>query len=606
MAETKAETERKKFQLSGLRTALKLVWQGAPRLTALSIFLTIAQSLPATLTLYLNKLIVDGVVFAAGAADKMAAGRDVLFLVLATGALTLLSDLLSEASDLVRDAQGEQVTNYISATVHSKAIAVDLEAYENPKYYDTLSRVQRDAAYRPNQVVRGLTGIAQSAVNLIAVAGLLISLHWLVAVLLFVVTLPGAWVQWKYSSRMYKWQRQRTPTERQVSYFNWMLAGDQTAKEIRLFNLGPLFVNRFIELREKMRKERLALALRGGAADFGVRAAATLAIYGAYAFLALRAVQGIITLGGLTMYYQAFQRGQGLLQGVFSGVVGLYDHSLYLSDLEEFLNLEQQIKEPKNPVPVPQPMTQGIAFENVSFKYPTGKNMILDDVSLIIKPGEVIAFVGENGAGKTTLTKLLCRLYDPTEGRITLDGVDLRDYSTTDLRREFSVIFQDYVKYQLTARENIQFGNPDLAPDEDRLIDAAERSGADRVIAGLPDQYDTVLGKWFEGGEELSIGQWQKIALARAFLRESQIIVLDEPTSAMDARAEYELFARFRELAAGRAAVLISHRFSTVRMADTIYVLEDGKIAESGSHTELMALGGAYAKLFEMQAQNYR
>jgi ATP-binding cassette subfamily B protein len=601
-----AEIERKKFQLSGLRTALRLVWRGAPGMTALSIFLSIAQSLPSTLTLYLNKLIVDGVIQAAMATDKIAAGQHILLLVLSTGGVMLLSDLLSEASDLVRDAQGEKVTNFISATVHSKAIAVDLEAYENPKYYDTLSRVQRDAAYRPNQVVRGLTAIIQSAVNLLAVAGLLASLHWGVALLLFLVTLPGAWVQWKFSSKMYRWQRQRTPTERQVSYFNWMLAGDQTAKEIRLFNLGPLFVNRFIELREKMRKERLAIAIRGSAADLGVRAAATLAIYGAYAFLALRAVQGIISIGGLTMYYQAFQRGQGLLQGVFSGIVGLYDHSLYLSDLEEFLNLEQQVKDPARPVPVPNLMAQGICFEDVSFKYPTGKDMILENVSLTIRPGEIVAFVGENGAGKTTLTKLLCRLYDPTEGRITLDGHDLREFSTADLRRQFSVIFQDYVKYQLTARENIQFGNPDLELDEDRLIDAAERSGADRVIDTLPDRYDTVLGKWFEGGEELSIGQWQKIALARAFLRESQIIVLDEPTSAMDARAEYELFARFRELAAGRAAVLISHRFSTVRMADTIFVLEDGKIAESGSHQSLMELGGAYARLFEMQAQNYR
>jgi ATP-binding cassette subfamily B protein len=597
---------RKVSKMAGLKTALRLVWQGAPRLTAVSIALTILQSLPSTLTLYLNKLIIDAVVTGVRSADKIAAGRHVLLLIAATGVAMLLSDLLSEIGDLVRDAQSERVTNYISTTVHSKAITVDLEAYENPKYYDTLSRVQRDAAFRPNQVIRSLTQIAQNSVNLLAVAGLLLSLHWAVALLLFVVTIPGAFVQYRFSTGMYRWQRKRTPTERQVSYFNWMLAGDQTAKEIRLFNLGPLFLERFITLREQMRRERLALALRNAGAEFGVRAIATLAVYGAYAFLALRAVGGLLTLGGLTMYYQAFQRGQGQLQSIFSSLVGLYEHNLYLADLEEFLTLEHHVKEPEHPRPVPRPMGEGVAFENVSFRYPTSEETILEDISLTIQPGEIVAFVGENGAGKTTLIKLLCRLYDPTEGMVSLDGIDLKEFETAALRREISVIFQDYVKYQLTARENIQFGNADLPPDEERLVEAAKHSGADAVISGLKSGYDTVLGKWFEGGEELSIGQWQKIALARAFLRESQIIVLDEPTSAMDARAEYELFARFRQLAAGRATVLISHRFSTVRMADCIYVLEGGKITECGTHEHLMSLNGTYARLFEMQAQNYR
>jgi ATP-binding cassette subfamily B protein len=386
-----------------------------------------------------------------------------------------------------------------------------------------------------------------------------------------------------------------------------MLSTDQAAKEIRLFHLGPLFIERFKTLREQMRRERLGLAGKSALAEFGTRTAATVAVYGAYGFMAVRTLQGAITLGGLTMYYQAFQRGQGLLQGVFSGIVGLYEHNLYLSDLEEFLKLERRVAEPADPRPVPRPMQRGIAFENVTFNYPTrAGEPILEDISLTIRPGEMIALVGENGAGKTTLIKLLCRLYDPTAGRITWDGVDLRDFDTVALRREISVIFQDYVKYQLTARENIQFGNADLPPDEARVVEAATHSGADPVIRNLKDGYDTVLGKWFDGGEELSIGQWQKVALARAFLRESQVIVLDEPTSAMDAKAEYELFRQFRQLAAGRAAVLISHRFSTVRMADCIYVLEGGRIIERGTHADLMTRNGTYARLFEMQAQHYR
>ncbi len=597
---------RSALKLASLKTALRLVWQGAPRLTAASIVLTLVQSLPFTLTLYLNKLIIDAIVNGLRTPDKAAALRHTLTLIAVTGGVMLLDNLLSELGDLIREAQSQLVTNHISAIVHSKAIAVDLEAYENPRYYDTLSRVQRDAAFRPTQVVRSLMQIGQSGINLLAVAGLLFSLHWAVALLLFAVTLPGAWVQLRYSGQMYRWQRKRTPTERQVSYFNWMLANDQTAKEIRLFNLGPLFIRRFIDLREQMRLERLKLATRGAFADFGTRAAATFAVYGAYAFMAVRALQGAITLGALTMYYQAFQRGQGLLQGVFTNIVGLYEHNLYLNDLEDFLNLERQVKEPTTPAPLPRPMRLGVVFDHVDFRYPTGGEAVLEDINLTIRPGEMIALVGENGSGKTTLIKLLCRLYDPTGGKIMLDGVDLRDFDSTDLRREISVIFQDYVKYQLSARENIQFGNADLEPDAALIEEAARHSGADSVIAGLKQGYDTVLGKWFEGGEELSIGQWQKIALARAFLRESQIIVLDEPTSAMDAKAEYDLFRQFRQLAKGRAAVLISHRFSTVRMADCIYVLKDGKIAESGTHDSLIALNGTYARLFEMQAQHYR
>jgi ATP-binding cassette subfamily B protein len=455
-------------------------------------------------------------------------------------------------------------------------------------------------------VVRGLMQIGQNTINLLAIAGLLFSLHWGIALLLFAVTIPGAYVQMRFSGRNYRWMRSRTPTERQVNYFNWMLSNDQTAKEIRLFNLGPLFIKRFVELREQLRQERMALTIKSSFAELATRAIATLAVYGSYAYMALRTLQGAITLGSLNMYYQAFQRGQSQLQSLFSSLVSLYEHNLYLSDLEEFLKLKRRVGEPEEPRPVPHPMETGIVFDHVRFQYPTGGDPVLEDVSLTIRPGEMVALVGENGSGKSTLIKLLCRLYDPTEGHITIDGIDLRDFNTLDLRREISVIFQDYVKYQLTARENIQFGNVEAQADEERLLDASRHAGADPVITGLKRGYDTVLGKWFEGGEELSIGQWQKIALARAFLRDSQLIVLDEPTSAMDAKAEYDLFRGFRQLAAGRAAVLISHRFSTVRMADCIYVLEGGKIIERGTHDALMALNGTYARLFEMQAQHYR
>jgi ATP-binding cassette subfamily B protein len=311
-------------------------------------------------------------------------------------------------------------------------------------------------------------------------------------------------------------------------------------------------------------------------------------------------------LGDLVMYYQAFQRVQGFLQGMLGSLAGLYEDNLFLSNLYEFLDLERKVIEPLHGRAFPQPMQTGIVFNHVGFQYPTGTRKVLEDVSLAIRPGEVVALVGENGAGKTTLVKLLCRLYDPTGGTITLDGVDLRRFETAALRREFSVLFQDYAQYHLTARENIWVGNTALPPDDERVVGAAGDSGADEVIRGLPKGYETVLGKLFEEGEELSVGEWQKVALSRAFLRDAQILVLDEPTTSMDAKAEYAVFQRFRKLVSGRTAVLISHRFSTVRMADRIYVLKDGRITEGGTHDELIHRGGTYAQLFEMQAQHYR
>jgi ATP-binding cassette subfamily B protein len=313
-----------------------------------------------------------------------------------------------------------------------------------------------------------------------------------------------------------------------------------------------------------------------------------------------------LTVGDVVMYYQAFQRGQDFLREILSGLAGLYEDHLFLASLYEFLDLERRIVEPARPRPVPRPLRTGIVFDGVSFQYPSAPRKVLHDVTLAIGPGEHVALVGANGSGKTTIVKLLCRLYDPTGGTITVDGIDLRDFDTVALRREISVVFQDWAAYHVSARDNIWFGDPRPDCDEERIRRAARNSGADEVISRLANGYETVLGKWFEHGEELSMGEWQKIALARAFVRDTQIVVLDEPTSFLDVQAEHEVFNRFRQLAAGKSTILISHRLSTVRMADRIYVLEDGRIAESGCHDELMRRGQAYARLFETQAQSYR
>lgn len=589
-----------------LGRALRFVWQSTKGSTIANGVLLVVQGVLPLLPLYLMKLMVDAVTAGVAAPDKGVALRHVLLLVGFMGAATLFASLIRLIAGLVSEWQTYIVTDHMNEVLLAKSIEVDLEYYESARYYDTLHRAQREAPFRPISIVNGLAQIGQNGISLLAIAALLLSFHWIIATILFTAVISGAAVRLRYTGKMYRWQREQTSTERQAGYLNWMLTDSSHAKEIRLFDLGPLFMRRFRDVRRKLRKGRLAITRRRSIADFGAQTFATAAIYGSYAYVAYQAMWGKVTLGDLVMYYQAFQRVQGFLQGILGSLAGLYEDNLFLSNLYEFLDLKRTVIEPVHARPVPQPVQRGIVLNHVSFQYPAGTRKVLEDISLTIRPGEVVALVGENGSGKTTLIKLLCRLYDPTGGTITIDGVDLRQFETKALRHEIAIIFQDYAHYHLTARENIWFGNTALPPDHERVIAAARRSGADDVISALPHGYDTILGKWFDDGEELSIGEWQKVALARAFMRDAQIIVLDEPTSSMDAKAEYEVFQSFRQLVSGRTAILISHRFSTVRMADRIYVLKHGSVIEGGTHEELINRQGVYAGLFERQARSYR
>jgi ATP-binding cassette subfamily B protein len=570
------------------------------------VLLLVVQGILPLLSLYLMKLVVDAVNTGIVASNKGAAFNHVVILIGLAGAVTLFSNLCDFLAGLVNEIQSQLVTDYMYGLLHAKSIEIDLEYYENSQYYDTFHRAQSEASSRPNSVLNKLVQIGQNSVSVVAIAGLLVSLHWAIVAVVIVAVIPNILVRLQYAGVMYKWQRQKTMAERRANYFHWMLTMDWHAKEIRLFELGTLFARRFRQLRHQLHREKLKITTQNSVRQLVSQITSTLAVFGVYGFIAYQTVQGAITLGGLVMYHQAFQRIQSAFQGILGDLAGLYSDNLFLSNLYEFLDLKPKIADPPHPEPVPRPMQIGIAFNQVSFRYATSTRQALEDITLTIRPGEVVALVGENGSGKTTLIKLLCRLYDPTEGCITLDGIDLRQFKLTDLRREISVIFQDYTKYHLTAQENIWFGNIDSPPEPEEIAVAARRAGADEVIDSLPQGYETVLGNWFEKGEELSIGQWQKIALARAFLRDSQLIVSDEPTSALDPKAEYEVFQRFRLLLKDQAAILISHRLSTVRMADRIYVLEKGRIVEGGTHEELMRLGGTYAHLFAMQAQNYR
>ncbi len=588
-----------------LGRAVSLVWQSSPRWTMARVFLILIQGILPLFSLYLMKLVVDAVNIGITAPNKASAFQTVLTLISFAGAVTVISNLCSFLTKLVDEIQSQLVSDYMYGLLHAKSIEVDLEYYENAKYYDTLHRAQSEASFRPNQVLNKLVQIAQNSVSLVAIASLLLSLHWGIIAIVIVAVIPNILVRLKYAGQVYRWQRQKTTTERRANYFHWMLTQDWHAKEIRLFALGSLFARRFRQLRRQLHREKLQLTTQYSLRQLISQISSTLAVFGVYGFIAYQTVQGTITLGGLVMYHQAFQKIQSAFQGILGDLAGLYSDNLFLSNLYEFLDLRPKIADPLHPKPVPQPMQKGIIFNQVSFQYPTSSRQALEAVNLTIQPGEIVALVGENGSGKTTLIKLLCRLYDPTEGNITLDGIDLRQFRLTELRQEISVIFQDYTKYHLTVQENIWFGNINIPPEAEKIAVAAGYAGADEVINQLPKGYNTVLGKWFEQGEELSIGQWQKIALARAFLRDSQLIVLDEPTSALDPKAEYEVFKRFRQLLKNQAAILISHRLSTVKMADRIYVLEQGQIVEDGTHAELMKLGKTYAHLFQIQAQQY-
>jgi ATP-binding cassette, subfamily B, bacterial len=589
-----------------LLPTLEMVWRSSPGWTIANISLVFIQGVLPLFSLYVTKLLIDTLTTRPAIASPTTLPQQLFLPLILLGSFTLGLNICTSLSEVVGTAQSQRVADDMRDRLHAKSIEVDLEYYENAQYFDTLRRAQIEAVYRPTRVLQRLVQVAQQSISLIAMVGLLLSLHWGIAGVLFVAAIPSVGVRLKYSGILYHWQKRRTATERQAEYMTWILTGESFAKEIRLFNLGKYFSDRFRQLRRQLYQENLKLSIQRASAGLAAQLIGSIIVFMAYGFIIYQTFQGKLRLGDLFLYYQAFERGQTALKELLSNVSGLYEDNLFLTNLYEFLDLKPQMVIPAQPKTVPNPIQDGVVFEDVSFQYSNSSRQALHQINLTLRPGEVIALVGENGSGKTTLIKLLCRLYEPTQGRITLDGIDLHQFSPVDLRRHISVIFQDYAKYNLSAMNNIGLGNIESSPTLRNIQDAAQRSGAASVIEKLPQGYGTILGKLFEDGEELSIGQWQKIALARAFLRDSQIIVLDEPTSAMDPQAEAEVFEKFRSLIQRQAAILISHRLSTVKMADRIYVLQEGKILEQGTHLELIQLNGVYAHLFETQAQQYR
>ena len=589
-----------------LRDALSFVWQSSPSLAVGSIVVRVIQGLLPLAVLYLTKLLIDAVTEGLKTPSAEASLTPMGTILAGLAVVAVASAMLTVVASVISKIHAQVVTDHMHSLLQAKSVEVDLEYYENARYQDTLHRAQQEAPYRPTSILNALLQFGQDAISLLAMAGILWWLHWGVIPVLMLTAIPYFFVRLQQSNKLFAWERERTPLERKAWYVNMLLTQATAAKEIRLFDLGPRLRQWFQDARSVLRQERIALERRWALAGLAAQIVGVAGVFGVYSFVAFRTFQGLLTVGDLVMYFLAVQRASGFLEGLGWSVSSLYESNLFLTTLHEFLGIKSRLPESSHSKRFPQPIMQGITFDHVSFQYPHEERVAIRDLTFTIRPGEHVAFVGANGSGKTTLVKLLCRLYDPSGGRITIDEADIRDYPIADIRGAVSGIFQDFVKFQLSAKDNIALGVRSHDVGLSAVTQAAKRAGVHEAIERLPKGYESMLGKLFDGGHELSIGEWQKVALARAILRDSQILILDEPTSAMDAKAEAELFERFHELAQGRMAILISHRLSTVKMADRIFVVDRGQIVEQGTHDELMRQQGLYATLFFTQAQHYQ
>lgn len=595
------------YALRNTPHAFKLVWQAGKSNAVLSFILTPIMALVPASQAWVGKLIIDSILSTIEAKLPIQEGfQAVLPYILMELAIVLISAILSQLSILSSQVLRMRLSNHVSQLVMKKAISLDLQFFEDPQFYDSLQNARRMADSASISIVNGVLDITQEVITLTSVVILLIRYSWFLPLLVLIAAIPNFISQSQYATIVFRKFNRRAPETRLLNYIEQLLTSNETVKEVKLFGLGNNLIKRYQTLFTKFFEEDRAIARSRTLASLLWGLLSSLAYYGSYAWVIFRTLGGFVTIGDMTMFLSIFRESQSSVNAVLESFNSLFENNLYLDNLLSYLAQEPVLKLAKPGLQAPYPVKQGIEFRNVSFTYPGSEKVVLKNINLHIKPQESIAVVGLNGAGKTTLIKLLTRLYDPTEGHILLDGVDLREYSLHSLHERFGVIFQDFVRYQFSVRENIGFGKIEEVENIEMIKNAAEQGDAADFIEALPNGYETILGRRWNHGMELSGGQWQKIALARAFMRQAELMVLDEPTAALDAQAEFEVFEHFGELMEGKIAVLISHRFSTVRMADRIVVLDGGRITELGTHAELMANAGTYAHLFNLQAEGYR
>jgi ATP-binding cassette subfamily B protein len=586
-----------------LLRALGLVWTAAKGWTLAWLLLLVVQGVLPAATVFLTRQLIDSFVATIGSNSSWERLQPTLLIAALIAGLILLSELFKNALEWIHTAQAQFVQDHLYALIHAQSTAVDLAFYETPEHFDQLRRAHKDTSHLPVLVLENCGSLFQNTITLLSMGVLLLPYGAWVPLVLTVSTLPALWTVLRFYRQYHDWWERTTSDWRRIDYYDAILTQSEFATELRLFDLGSHFRSAHQALRRGLRTQGLKLTSNRVLAQLGAGTMGILVFGSAMVWIGWRVVHGLATLGDLALFYQAFDRGQTLMRAMLENVGRIYSHSLFLGNLFEFLAMKPQIVDPAVPSAVPSPIKDGITFRQVNFRYPGSEKLALREFNLTVPAGQVVAIVGANGAGKSTLVKLLCRFYNFDEGHVAVDGIDIRDFPLRELRRNITVLFQKPVSYQATASENVTLG--DLAqPPIDRAVRmAAQSAGAHEIIARLPLGYDTVLGKWFVGGTELSGGEWQRIALARAFFRKSPIVILDEPTSAMDSWAEIEWLARFRELVRGQTAIVITHRFTTAMQADIIHVMDRGQIVETGTHADLMARDGLYAKSWRAQTQ---
>jgi ATP-binding cassette subfamily B protein len=592
-----------KQKLILFRQSLKLVWASAPGWAVANIILSFIRSFLPLLLVLLLKMLIDTITDAVGSGPDIS-NEKILWLIVAVALVYFIDEVSSDLSTWVRKNQSLRLELYMYGLLHKKSVSLDLINFERPEYFDILSRASREAPWRPNSILNNLISLLKGLVSLLLMTGLIFTLHWLAAVILLAVNIPGIWLRFHYAALLYNFQKKQTPEARKSAYFNWLLTGDRPSRELRLFGLGEYFTGLFRRSFLKHKEEELHIIRKRTFIEMisGVFKAAALLFV--LLFIAKRTVSGSISLGEMAMFLLAFRQGMTYIKEVFGSVSGIYEDSLFIGDTFEFLSLKENIRA-EEPVVEVRGFNDKIVLENLSFTYPGNLKKTIDNISLQISKGEIIALVGPNGAGKSTLARLLCRLYDPDSGKISFDEKDIINIDPLEYRKLFSVVFQDFMLYNLSAGENIRLGDIEGDDRGPKIKAAAMSSGVDELISSLPEGYDTAIGNLFDDSRELSWGEWQKIALARSLYRDAPVLILDEPSGALDADAEYEIFSRFREIMKGRTAILISHRFTNVSLADRIIVLEKGAVAESGTHEELMDKRGIYHSMYTKQSSRF-